>query len=461
MGGSAADEFPLLSALGLYAADIRGDGNCLFNALSDQIYGHQNEHAAIRARVITYMRDHADYYRQFIDVHPGGGIRRNPKRKTAAAYSSPAKWAPPSEAEIDRVFENHLQSMARGGTYGDNMEITAFSSAFDYDVKIYQRDFAYVVSGVGAAEEGSRPVAHIAYHMWEHYSSIRNLDGPHAGPPKVLPKVLTPEEELRQKEKLAQTPYVQPWQLETLSSMLPFLADRPTMKRALEAAKGNLNLAAANLLELEENGSTSSQRESSSIERDHDSDDDDMDQAPTKRQDRRLSRASRFRGPRDGEGRHMLSRLSALDGSQESFASWGSECSSAQDSSQHSVITLPTSIEDPLSTRKSDSVPTDPVPARPMPRLKLLPPKPPGLTQRIGKMQQRSAGPRVSARDRKEIKKLAQKAARKERHQTAANAVAAAQGAGGPHSPSRIGLSLRADGLTATPPVDTLRTLYI
>lgn len=28
MGGSA-DEFPLLSALGLYAADIRGDGECM------------------------------------------------------------------------------------------------------------------------------------------------------------------------------------------------------------------------------------------------------------------------------------------------------------------------------------------------------------------------------------------------------------------------------------------------
>lgn len=29
MGGSSADEFPLLSALGLYAADIRGDGELL------------------------------------------------------------------------------------------------------------------------------------------------------------------------------------------------------------------------------------------------------------------------------------------------------------------------------------------------------------------------------------------------------------------------------------------------
>lgn len=147
----------------MYASSILGDGNCLFNALSDQLYGHQNEHHTIRSRVIEYMRNHAAYYKQFIDVHPGGGIRRNPKRKNAGAYSSPANVAPPSEADIDRVFEGHLQSMARGGTYGDNMEISAFSSAFDVDVKIYQRDFAYMVSGGG--DESKRSVAHIAYHV--------------------------------------------------------------------------------------------------------------------------------------------------------------------------------------------------------------------------------------------------------------------------------------------------------
>jgi len=109
------------------------------------------------------MRQHAEYYKQFIDVQPGGGVRRNPKRKNAGAFSAPANALPPSEADIDRVFESHLTSMAKGGTYGDNMEISAFSSAFDVDVKIYQRDFAYMVSGSG--QDRPRDVAHIAYHV--------------------------------------------------------------------------------------------------------------------------------------------------------------------------------------------------------------------------------------------------------------------------------------------------------
>lgn len=409
-------------------------------------------------RVISYMREHADYYKQFIDVNPGGGIRRNPKRKNVNVASS-ANFVPPSQSDIDRVFDSHLQSMARGGTYGDNMEITAFASAFDCDVKIYQRDFAYVVS---SGEDGHRPVAHIAYHNWEHYSSIRNLDGPHSGLPEVSPKLLSPQEEQIQQDKLAQAPHVLPWQIDVVSKSLPYLADKPTIKRALEAAKGNINAAVDKLLEAEENGSNSSLQESSSVERDHESDD-DMHDGPNKKQDRRLSRASRAQKPRSAETSHALSKLATHDGSQETFSSWESESSlsSAAESSQNGSTThsTHTSFDESNIVVKQEATksaaPSD-APARPPIRLKLLPPRPPdGSQQRSSKTQQRQTGPRVTARDRKDIKKQAQKAARKERQQ------AATQGGAGAESPSQVKLSLRAKGVTEKPPVDTLRTLYI
>ena len=110
------------------------------------------------------MREHADLYKSFVDVYPGGGVRRNPKRKNAGAYATPINYTPPTQAEIDRVFESHLQQMAKGGTYGDNMEIVAFSAAFGVNVKIYQRDFAYMVTGDGQEDSGKN-VAHVAYHV--------------------------------------------------------------------------------------------------------------------------------------------------------------------------------------------------------------------------------------------------------------------------------------------------------
>ena len=90
-------------------------GNCLFNALSDQIYGDQSSHAAIRTQVICYMRDHAAYYKQFIDVNPGGGTRRNPKRKNAGAFNSPANIATPTEADPDRAPEAAGQEPVTAG----------------------------------------------------------------------------------------------------------------------------------------------------------------------------------------------------------------------------------------------------------------------------------------------------------------------------------------------------------
>lgn len=40
-----------LRSMGLYAANITGDGNCLFRALSDQLYGYPHQHAELRQNV--------------------------------------------------------------------------------------------------------------------------------------------------------------------------------------------------------------------------------------------------------------------------------------------------------------------------------------------------------------------------------------------------------------------------
>jgi len=128
----------------------------------------------IRARTIEYMRENAEYYKMFMECHAGGGVRRNPKRKNAGGFSNFNASMPTSE-EMDRVFESHLTRMAEGGTWGDNMEIVAFSSAFEVDVKIYQRENAFMVRAAG--EDVTRPVCHIAYHVsFQKSSRFSNFD---------------------------------------------------------------------------------------------------------------------------------------------------------------------------------------------------------------------------------------------------------------------------------------------
>lgn len=109
------------------------------------------------------MREHADQYKPYIDINPGGGARRNPKRKNAGAFNTPVNNTAPTAEEIDRVFERHLQQMAKGGTYGDNMEIVAFAAAYGVDVRVHQKDFAMMIPGSG--EAGESQLAQIALHV--------------------------------------------------------------------------------------------------------------------------------------------------------------------------------------------------------------------------------------------------------------------------------------------------------
>jgi hypothetical protein len=194
---STPSEFPILKAHSLYPSPIRGDGqyitpslfpvfaaadpsagNCLFNALSDQMYGHQGEHRALRDATIAHMRVNADFYRQYMVVNP---VRRNPKRKTARALAKqPVDFTFHTEEELQEQFELHLQKMGQPGEWADNMEVSAFASALNVHVRLWQADFHYTFTprvSSFAPDSGSdsdsddvdeRPVLNIAYHVSSH-----------------------------------------------------------------------------------------------------------------------------------------------------------------------------------------------------------------------------------------------------------------------------------------------------
>lgn len=262
----------------------------------------------------------------------------------------------------------------------------------------------------------------LAVQTWEHYSSIRNLDGPHSGQPHVQEKALSPEEERKLRQTAEAQTFVLPWMMDVVSSSLPFLADRRTIKQALEDCKGNVDAAVSKLLDAEDRGSVTSAQESSSVERDADSDDDAMN-GPNKRRDRRVSRATRsVMKEKQDHRRFLASQLAANDGSQESISS-----SPSQDPA---LVPLPDSrnVSDddwqPSDIKEEDGISESS--QKPPTRLKLNPPKPPTSAGRPpGKTQQRQAGPQSrrragrppTARDRKDMKKQAQKAARKLRAQ--------------------------------------------
>lgn len=240
-----------LKRMGLYAANTTGDGNCLFRALSDQLYGHSARHAQLRQETCDHLAARPEKFAGFVD---------------------------------DKPFDQYIKLMRENGTYGGHLELHAFAQMKQKQIKIVQPGIVYVVEGVDDSPEARRlrdekeqerlriqssiqagtesaplterqqrkqkrdeakrdkkptklaqhdeasessstctqPAAdatrsasrtspfssspgsyqgtsaasapqlaeaygplYIAYHNWEHYSSIRNLEGPHSGLPRI------------------------------------------------------------------------------------------------------------------------------------------------------------------------------------------------------------------------------------------------------------------------------------
>ncbi|KAF8885637.1 hypothetical protein BD779DRAFT_1532876 [Infundibulicybe gibba] len=187
-----------LRALGLYAAPTIGDGNCLFRALADQLYGSPSQHAQLRADVCDWIAAHKSRYEPFV--------------------------------EDERGLDVHLRCMRENGTYGGHLELSAFAHLMRRNVKVIQPGLVYVIewaaggdpaadatpsastssSGAkpdsradrhtrrdrrppadkppepdGDEQDGDTGTIYVAYHDWEHFSSIRSLRGPHTGLPGV------------------------------------------------------------------------------------------------------------------------------------------------------------------------------------------------------------------------------------------------------------------------------------
>ena len=277
---------------------------------------------------------------------------------------------------------------------------------------------------------------------------------------------VSPEAEKELKEKLAKTPYVHPWMVNVVMQSLPYLADRATIQRTLEECRGSVDNAVSKLLDAEERGSVSSAQESSSVEREPDSGEEAI-AGPNKKQDRRLSRVTRTvpkendERPKNNLAVRLKSRDPRLQSNRRHNVTNGS--SPLHEKDHINVVSKDVNKEDFDETEEEDwqndstykdsdspsSTPsasasdysTASKPRSGGVRLKLsqpkrenaaAPPPPSNIPTELsnilensnvgvnGKTQQRQPGPkqkRVTMRDKRDMKKAAQKAAAKERKQ--------------------------------------------
>ncbi|KAF9281242.1 hypothetical protein BGZ68_006758 [Mortierella alpina] len=192
-----------LAGMNLQLKDTMGDGNCLFRACADQFTGSEREHAALRAEVCRYIEDHEEHFKSFLD---------------------------------NETVQAHVAQMRKNGTYGGNIELVAFARMKRVDIKVYQPGYIFVIEGIDVKKEGSspgqRPIMHIA---WEHYSSIRNIDGPHEGPPEINPRPIkqTPLAKLTSRDP--------PRSIERMIMEVSGVQDLELVRELLESYRGDVD----------------------------------------------------------------------------------------------------------------------------------------------------------------------------------------------------------------------------
>jgi len=139
-----------LERIGLALKEINGDGNCLFRALADQLYGDSGDryHMDLRSNTVEYMRRNREDFEPFFDPEYEGV-----------------------------TFDRHLDLLEEDGTFAGNDAIVAFARRYEAVVVIHQLNEPLWKVGEENGKEGRKRTKqlHISYHNGDHYNSVRMI----------------------------------------------------------------------------------------------------------------------------------------------------------------------------------------------------------------------------------------------------------------------------------------------
>ncbi|KAI9808802.1 MAG: hypothetical protein M1826_004059 [Phylliscum demangeonii] len=174
-----------------YAVMTRGRGDCMYHAISDQLYGHQNAHAEIRATTAAFLRHHRALYRPFVPADLGAENRRSTRLTRGGAMQDLPPL--PTEDELDQAFDSYVERyVEKPGRWGGDLELQALAGAFLVDILVYQdkvvpwrqQPMDRVLPDGHRPED--RKLLRVAYYGGVHYASVRPLEA--AAPELASPK---------------------------------------------------------------------------------------------------------------------------------------------------------------------------------------------------------------------------------------------------------------------------------
>ncbi|KAJ4817548.1 OTU-like cysteine protease family protein [Rhynchospora pubera] len=113
------------------------DGNCLFRAVADQVYGDPEAYDMARQMCVDYMERERDHFSQF----------------------------------ITEGFTSYCKRKRRDKVYGNNMEIQAFAEMYNRPIHIYSYSTEPINIFQGSYNTDTPPIR-LSYHHGNHYNSL-------------------------------------------------------------------------------------------------------------------------------------------------------------------------------------------------------------------------------------------------------------------------------------------------
>lgn len=117
---------------------VKGDGNCQFRALSDQLYQSPDHHEFVRSQIINQLKTNRDAYDGYVPM----------------------------------AYDDYLEKVARNGEWGDHVTLQA--AADKYGVKIFVmtsfKDTCYIE--ILPKVQKSNKVILLSFWAEVHYNSI-------------------------------------------------------------------------------------------------------------------------------------------------------------------------------------------------------------------------------------------------------------------------------------------------
>jgi len=131
---------------GLQVIEVQADGNCLFRAVSHQLYLDESQHAELRQKCVDHMSSNRERFAVFCSVD----------------------------------FDEYLKEISLLGTWADDMEIKALEEILDRVIRIYSAESIELVPlNTNFDEElllRDIPPIILSYHGKNHYNSVRNIN---------------------------------------------------------------------------------------------------------------------------------------------------------------------------------------------------------------------------------------------------------------------------------------------